>query len=415
MRTQGADAPRATDEDVVAPGLQPRRTPIGVTVRGVSQSPIASSSSSHCTRCLRIEAAAALGALCASMLVTAACGGPGGTPVTGQGPPPAAVVLEAVQPADVRETTDYIGTLKALRSTTIQPQVAGHVTRIFVASGDRVGAGALLVQIDPDRQQAAVDTVEAALAARQADVDLARQNLGRLRSLLAERVVSQAEVDQAEAALKTSEAGLDASRAQLREGRVQLRYFQVVAPTAGTVGDVPIRVGDRVTTDTMLTTIDSIDRLELNVQVPSQRAASLRPGLVVQVLGDDGEPLVDTEATFISPRVDEATQSVLVKTVFANPGTLRANQFVRARLVWATTPGLLIPVLAVLRLNGQPFVFVAEDVDGRLVARQRPVTLGPIAGDAYTVVAGLEAGQRVVVSGVQRLGDGVPIAVAPGA
>lgn len=415
MRTQGADAPRATDEDVVAPGLQPRRTPIGVTVRGVSQSPIASSSSSQCTRCLRIEAAAALGALCASMLVTAACGGPGGTPVTGQGPPPAAVVLEAVQPADVRETTDYIGTLKALRSTTIQPQVAGHVTRIFVASGDRVGAGALLVQIDPDRQQAAVDTVEAALAARQADVDLARQNLGRLRSLLAERVVSQAEVDQAEAALKTSEAGLDASRAQLREGRVQLRYFQVVAPTAGTVGDVPIRVGDRVTTDTMLTTIDSIDRLELNVQVPSQRAASLRPGLVVQVLGDDGEPLVDTEATFISPRVDEATQSVLVKTVFANPGTLRANQFVRARLVWATTPGLLIPVLAVLRLNGQPFVFVAEDVDGRLVARQRPVTLGPIAGDAYTVVAGLEAGQRVVVSGVQRLGDGVPIAVAPGA
>lgn len=271
------------------------------------------------------------------------------------------------------------------------------------------------MQIDPDRQQAAVDTVEAALAARQADVDLARQSLGRLRSLLAERVVSQAEVDQAEAALKTSEAGLDASRAQLREGRVQLRYFQVVAPTAGTVGDVPIRVGDRVTTDTMLTTIDSIDRLELNVQVPSQRAASLRPGLVVQVLGDDGEPLVDTEATFISPRVDEATQSVLVKTVFANPGTLRANQFVRARLVWATTPGLLIPVLAVLRLNGQPFVFVAEDVDGRLVARQRPVTLGPIAGDAYTVVAGLEAGQRVVVSGVQRLGDGVPIAVAPGA
>jgi RND family efflux transporter MFP subunit len=315
----------------------------------------------------------------------------------------------------VRETTDYIGTLRALRSTTIQPQVAGHVTRIFVASGDRVGAGAPLVQIDPDRQQAAVDTVEAALAARQADVDLARQNLGRLRSLLAERVVSQAEVDQAEAALKTSEAGLDASRAQLREGRVQLRYFQVVAPTAGTVGDVPIRVGDRVTTDTMLTTIDSIDRLELNVQVPSQRAASLRPGLVVQVLGDDGEPLVDTEATFISPRVDEATQSVLVKTVFANPGTLRANQFVRARLVWATKPGLLVPVLAVLRLNGQPFVFVAEDTNGRLVARQRPVTLGPISGDAYSVVAGLEAGQRVIVSGVQRLGDGVPIAVAPGA
>lgn len=359
--------------------------------------------------------ATALVGLSAAVLAGAACAGADGAPPASQGPPPATVAVEVLERTDVRETTDYIGTLRSLRSTTIQPQVAGHVTRIHVVPGQQVAAGAPLVQIDPDRQRAAVDTVEASVAAREADVDLARRNVDRLRSLLAERVVSQAEVDQAEAALKTSEAALAAARAQLREGEVQLRYFQVVAPTAGTVGDVPIRVGDRVTTDTMLTTIDRVDRLELNVQVPSQRAGDLQRGLTIQVLDDAGRPLVDTEASFISPRVDEATQSVLVKAIVGNPGTLRSSQFVRARLVWATRPGLLVPVLAVLRLNGQPFVFVAEDDGGRLVARQRPVTLGAITGDAYAVEAGLEPGQRVVISGVQRLGDGAPIALAPGA
>ncbi len=357
----------------------------------------------------------ALVGLSAAVLAGAACAGADGAPSASSGPPPATVAVEVLERTDVRETTDYIGTLRSLRSTTIQPQVAGHVTRIHVTAGQQVAVGAPLVQIDPDRQRAAVDTVEASVAAREADVDLARRNVDRLRSLLAERVVSQAEVDQAEASLKTSEAAVAAARAQLREGEVQLRYFQVVAPTAGTVGDVPIRVGDRVTTDTMLTTIDRVDRLELNVQVPSQRAGDLQRGLTIQVLDDAGRPLVDTEASFISPRVDEATQSVLVKAIVGNPGTLRSNQFVRARLVWATRPGLLVPVLAVLRLNGQPFVFVAEDDGGRLVARQRPVTLGAITGDAYVVEAGLEPGQRVVVSGVQRLGDGAPIALAPGA
>ncbi len=270
----------------------------------------------------------ALVGLSAAVLAGAACAGADGAPSASSGPPPATVAVEVLERTDVRETTDYIGTLRSLRSTTIQPQVAGHVTRIHVTAGQQVAVGAPLVQIDPDRQRAAVDTVEASVAAREADVDLARRNVDRLRSLLAERVVSQAEVDQAEASLKTSEAAVAAARAQLREGEVQLRYFQVVAPTAGTVGDVPIRVGDRVTTDTMLTTIDRVDRLELNVQVPSQRAGDLQRGLTIQVLDDAGRPLVDTEASFISPRVDEATQSVLVKAIVGNPGTLRSNQFV---------------------------------------------------------------------------------------
>jgi multidrug efflux pump subunit AcrA (membrane-fusion protein) len=94
-----------------------------------------------------------------------------------------------------------------------------------------------------------------------------------------------------------------------------------------------------------------------------------------------------------------------------NPrGTLRSSQFVRARIVWATRDGLVVPVTAVSRVNGQFFVFVGETAGGTLVARQRAVTLGPIVGDDYPVISGLAAGARLVVSGAQKLADGAPIA-----
>jgi RND family efflux transporter MFP subunit len=266
------------------------------------------------------------------------------------------------------------------------------------------------VQIDPARQQASVETQEAAVAAREADLAYARQQFARLKDLYGEKVVSKAELDQAETALKTAESALSETRAQVSEQRVQLRYYLVVAPTSGIVGDIPVRVGDRVGTDTDITTIDSNDRLELLVPVPSERAAQLREGLPLELLGPDGGVIARTTATFVSPRVDAETQSVLVKGTLPNPGgQLRSQQFIRTRVVWSTREGVTIPVLAVTRISGQAFVFVAEQQDGQQVARQRPVKLGAIVGDSYAVIDGVKPGDRVVVAGVQKLGDGVPI------
>jgi len=105
---------------------------------------------------------------------------------------------------------------------------------------------------------------------------------------------------------------------------------------------------------------------------------------------------------------------VLVKGKVRNPdATLRASQFVRARIIWKIADGLLIPVTAIARINGQFFAFVAEDAGGKLVARQRALKVGPIVGDEYAVLSGIKAGERVVVSGVQKLADGAPISVAP--
>jgi RND family efflux transporter MFP subunit len=329
--------------------------------------------------------------------------------------PPTAVGLAAARATAIDDSTEYVATLKSLRSTAIQPQIDGQITQVFVKSGDRVRQGAPLVQIDPRRQQAAVLSQEAERAEREANVAFAEQQQQRTRELFAAGAISKQELEQAETGLRTAEAQLKALQAQLQQQEVQLRYYTVAAPTAGIVGDVPVRVGNMVTPQTMLTTIDQNDTLELYVSVPIERAGELANGLPLRVFSGDGEEnLASTTITFISPHVDDQTQSVLVKGIVRNPdGRLRSSQFVRARIVWKTADSLVVPVTAVVRINGQFFAFVAEDGGGKLVAKQRAIKVGPITGDAYPVLDGIKPGERVVVSGAQKLADGAPIQASP--
>ncbi len=330
-----------------------------------------------------------------------------------QGPPPTLVELAAARPAAIEEATEYVASLRSMRSTPIQPQVDGQIMRILVKSGDRVRSGDALVQIDASRQQAAVSSQQAEHAARDAAVTFARSRVERERQLYTAGATSREALEQAETTLKTAEASLRAQEAHVQEDQVRLQYFTVTAPTGGVVGDVPVRVGNQVTPQTVLTSIDQNDRLEVHVQVSIERAPDLRIGLPVRILGADGAPAAATTVSFIAPSVDQATQTVLAKGLVANPGSLRAQQLVRARIVWKTSEGLLIPVLAVTRVNDQYFAFVAEAQGDALVARQRPVTLGPIVGDAYALLGGIKPDERIVVTGVQKLADGAPIAAAP--
>ncbi len=333
---------------------------------------------------------------------------PGGPPAM----PPTPVAIAPAHAAAIDDSSEYVATLKSLRSTVIQPQIDGQITQIFVRSGDRVRQGAPLVQIDPRRQQAAVLSQEAERAAREANVAFARQQQQRAGELFTAGAISKQEFEQAETSLRTAEAQLKALQAQLQQQEVQLRYYTVAAPTAGIIGDVPVRIGNVVTTQTVLTTIDQNDTLELYVSVPIERADQLAKGLPIRILSSEGdEPLATTTIAFISPHVEDQTQSVLVKGMVRNSdGRLRSSQFVRARIVWKTSEGLVVPVTAVVRINGQFFAFVAEDGGGKLVARQRAIRVGPITGDAYPVLDGIKPGERIVTSGAQKLADGVPIA-----
>jgi RND family efflux transporter MFP subunit len=326
--------------------------------------------------------------------------------------PPTPVSLTTAAAKPIENATEYVGTLKSLRSTTVQPQVDGQITQILVKAGDRVRQGAPLVQIDARRQRAAVSSQEAERAAREAAVSFARQQAQRSRALLEAGAISKQEEEQSETALRTAEANLQSLSAQVQQQEVQLRYFTVTAPTAGVVGDVPVRVGMQVTSQTLLTTIDQNETLEANVSVPVERAPDLRVGLPLQILSSDGrDTLAAATISFVSPHVDDQTQSILVKANVANPEhRLRPMQYIRARIVWSRASGILIPVTAVLRVSGQYFAFVAEDAGGgKLVAKQRPITVGPITGDSYPVTDGIRPGDRVVVSGAQKLADGAPI------
>jgi RND family efflux transporter MFP subunit len=248
-------------------------------------------------------------------------------------------------------------------------------------------------------------------AAKMAALQYARQQYDRVQGLNASGISSKADLDAAKAALDAAQADLQAVEAQVREQQAELRYYRVTAPAGGIVGDIPVRVGDRVTVSTLLTTVDGPGMMEAYLYVPVERATQLRQGLPVRIVDSTGNALAESHVTFISPQVDDQTQTVLVKAGIGNPGNLRSAQFMRARVVWGTRRGPVVPVVAVSRISGQYFAFVAEQGDkGGLVARQRPVKVGEIVGNDYVVLEGIKDGDRVIVSGTQFLRDGVPVA-----
>ena len=316
----------------------------------------------------------------------------------------------ALEARPLPQSSEYVAIIRSLRSTTVQPQVEGIVRQVFVMAGDRVGLDQPLVQIDPDKQQASVAAAESQRVSREADLSYARQNLARMQKLHDAGAVSRAELEQAETAHTNAEAQLAAVQSMIRESQVELQYYRVTAPTAGVAGEIAIRRGDRVTPSSLITTIDELEGLEAYVNVPLERSTDLRPGLIVQVLDSSGEVIASNPITFIAPRADDATQTVLVKATLRQlPPSIRVMQYVRARIIWRNEPALAVPIVAVTRVAGQHFVFVAEESNGGFVARQKAVTLGDVFGEDYIVRRGLEPGARVIVSNVQKLGDGAPV------
>ena len=353
--------------------------------------------------------------VCTTLL---ACGGGGqqGDPdeagaAGGRGAFPAMDVKTiTVAPKPVAQTSEFVATIKSLRSTNIQPQVEGFVRQIMVKAGDRVRAGQPLVQIDPDKQQATVSATQSQRASREADLEFARQQLARMQKLFDAGAVSRAELEQAETSVKTAQAQVEAINSQIRENEVQLQYYRVTAPAEGIVGDIEVRQGDRVTPQTLITTVDAPEGLEAYINVPLERATSLRQGLTVELLDTNGTVITANPITFIAPRADDVTQSILVKATLRtrSPG-IRVQQYVRARIVWSNDPAISIPVVAVNRISGQYFVFVAEQGRGGVVAHQKPITVGDLIGDSYIVRSGVKEGEKVIVSNLQKLQEGAPV------
>jgi RND family efflux transporter MFP subunit len=363
------------------------------------------------TTCFQILGRIGLLTVVAGSLMNSACTSNEAQNPHAAGPPAMPVKVLEARPVEVKDTGEYVATLKSRDSTVIMPQVEGQITDIFVHSGDRVQSGGALMEIDPLKQQATVKSQESARAAQEANLSLAKVQYNRTRSLFDAGVVSRQDLDQAKSTLDAAQAQMDSLDAQVREQEVQLHYFKVVAPRSGIVGDVPVRVGDRVTTSSQLTTIDQPGSLEVYVYVPIERSRQLHMEMPVQVLDSNGKVVAESRVTFISPQVDNSTQTVLVKARVANGNeALRQLQFVRARVIFGSHESPEVPILAVTRLAGQYFAFVAEPQNGgSFVARQKPLTIGQTVGNNFEVQEGLKPGDKVIVSGTQFLLDGAPV------
>lgn len=320
------------------------------------------------------------------------------------------VKVESVTLAPVPTSDTYVATIKSRRSATIQPQVDGNLTRIFVKSGDAVKAGQLLMQIDPLKQIATVQSQQGTQAQKKAVYQYNESEVERQRKLYEAGVTSKQAYDQAVQAYQNSKGDYDSSAALTNTQKQQLAYYQIRAPFAGIVGDIPVHLGDYVSSTTVLTTVDENSGLEAYIYVPTERSAQIRQGLPVEILDTAGSTLAKSTISFLSPQVDNGLQSILAKAeIPRSTERLRNQQLVKARITWSTAPAPVVPVLAVTRIGGQTFVYVAQAKGDGFVAHQVPVTLGETLGNSYPVLGGLNPGDRVILSGLQFLQEGAPV------
>jgi RND family efflux transporter MFP subunit len=279
-----------------------------------------------------------------------------------------------------------------------QDSYAGYVN-------EQSNAAALLVvaqrKLDQLRQTRTADINSFSATVRQQQQNLQQQLNGSRPQEIAQ---AQSQVSQA--------------AAQVKSAQVQLKYAQVLAPFTGTVGNIPLKIGDYAAKGDALTTLTKNDSFDLNLSIPFARAKQLRAGLPVELLDAAGKSIAIGKVSFISPNATADSQTILAKASFANNGQLLNRQSVQAKVIWDRRSGILIPVTAVSRLGGKTFVFVAEtkqqDRDGKtgLSAIQKPVELGAIEGNNYQVVKGLKPGEKIVTSGLLSLTNGVPIVAA---
>jgi len=362
------------------------------------------------------------------------------------------VIEVAVQEGDVVEQGDLILQLQLGRE---QGEVEAARSEVSIQKANVSNAEAELrgAEADVASAEAQVEQSRADLRQQQAELDLARTNMERTKFLVKEGAQSQqnlddrtrdinaakAQSDALKAALNSSQKALSAAKERVAsarsavagqqaslkqsESRVgiateNLDFNRITAPISGTVGNIQPKVGDYVESGEQVTSIVRDDVLELNVGVPLEQGSNLKLGLPVELIDRQGQAIAEGNVSFISPRTDRSSQAILVKAAFNNDGRLKDDSFARARIIWSEESGILVPTVAVSKIAGRDFVFVAvekeqEQEDGStakvLVAEQRPVELGAIQGQSYQVISGVEPGDRLITSGILNLADGTPI------
>lgn len=291
---------------------------------------------------------------------------------------------------------EAVGTALANESVEITAKVTNTVTAIRFTDGQLVRSGAVLVELDRA-------TVAADLAEAEATLAEARSQFNRGRDLSVTHALSKAQLEQLETAVKTGEARVAAARARVNDTMIR-------APFDGRTGFRRISLGGLVNSGAVITTLDDTSIIKLEFTVPQGFLNELVPGLPIQAT-TDGLPsrVFDGKVTVIGSRVDAATRSIPVRAELPNrDGLLRPGMFMSVHARGRETPTLMLPEGALVPEQGKTYVYVVDD--GR-VTRREIQTGGRVPG-SVAVLAGLEAGERVILEGTQRVRDGARVVEA---
>ncbi|MEW8411418.1 MAG: efflux RND transporter periplasmic adaptor subunit [Candidatus Thiodiazotropha sp.] len=312
--------------------------------------------------------------------------------------PPETVTSDQVRSMHWPNTVSATGSLVAVQGVTVSAELGGKIEAISFESGDRANVGDLLVRIDVSAEVAQLRSAEAA-------AKLARINLDRNRDLRANKTVSQADLDTAEANYKQATAQVDNVRATIEKKTVR-------APFAGQLGIRQVNLGQIVDQGSPLVTLQTIDPIYVDFSLPQQRYSILKPETEVRITTDAAPDVVFTGRIIaVNPEIDQMTRSVRVRATLANKGELlRPGMFANVEVLLPDKQEVLaIPATAVLYAPYGDTVFVIDEVEDekggekQLVLRQQVIRLGNAKGDFVAVETGLKEGESVVTSGVFKL------------
>ncbi|ONG58895.1 efflux transporter periplasmic adaptor subunit [Pseudoroseomonas deserti] len=335
-------------------------------------------------------------------------------------PPPVTVVRLA--PEAVSLETLLPGRTTAFQTAEIRPQVGGVIREKLYREGETVAAGQTLFQIDPAPYRAALASAQATLARAEATLSAARVTANRYRPLVAQNAVSRLDYDNAVAAQRQAEADVAAGKASVETAQINLDYTRVSSPIAGRTSRSSLTVGALVTADQTgaLLTVTQLDPIYVDVTQPSATLLRLRRELAAGRIRSSGDAAAEVHLVledgtaypnagklqFSEATVDAETGSVTLRAQFPNPdGVLMPGMFVRQRLEEGIAPdALLVPQQAVTRnYKGEATAMVVQadgTVAGRVLRTERAI------GNKWLVSGGLQAGDRVVVEGLQRIAPG---------
>jgi membrane fusion protein, multidrug efflux system len=345
-------------------------------------------------------------------------------------PPPPEVGIVIAQRESIKNIAEVPGRVQAVRTAQVRARVDGIIERRIYNEGSDVKAGQALFLIDPRELRANASAVEALLVRAQATAANAEQDVERYKGLVEDQAISKQEYDAAVARLRTAQADVAQTRAQLESAKLSLGYTTVTAPISGRAGRAQVTEGALVSTSaaTLLTTIEQLDPIYVNFSQSSAYLLSIRreiaagtlkmPTLgrvaVTLILEDGSSYGHQGHLDFLDLSIDQATGTAAVRAEFPNPDRiLLPGQFVRARIEAGVRPNsFLIPQRAVQLSQSGATVLLVDQND---TVAARPIKLGEQQGGEWIVMGGLNAGDRVIVEGLQKVQPGVAVRVSDAA